>query len=77
MINNAMQQFTEYAVNEQGVYAFNLKDYISGKGYYMPQDVAAIINLYDYGVHNSSSQAINPFSFGFMMVNGRICTKSI
>lgn len=69
-INDALEEFTEYAVNEQSVFAFNLKDYIPNKGYYMPPDVCSVINLYDYGVHNSSSQAINPFSFGFMMVNG-------
>ena len=69
-INDSLQEFTQYAYQDPAVFAFNLNDYIAGKGYKMPNNILAVTNLYDYGVHNSSSNAINPFSFGFMMVNG-------
>jgi len=35
----------------------------------MPGNVQAISNLYDYGVHGSSSTGINPFNFNFMLSN--------
>lgn len=69
-INDALEEYTEYASQDQKFFAINLRDYIGGKGYYMPGDVAAITNVWDYGVHNSTSNGINPFSFSFMMVNG-------
>lgn len=76
-INDALQEFTEYCVQDQKCYALNLKDYIADKGYIMPSDVQSIVNLYDYGVHGSTTNGINPFAFNYMMVNGRICTQSI
>jgi hypothetical protein len=76
-INDAVEEYTEYASNEKKFFAINLKDYIAGKGYYMPREVRAITNIYDYGVHGSTSTAINPFSFNFMLSNGRFCTFSI
>ena len=54
-INDAVEEYTEYAANEKGFYAVNLKDYISGKGVYLPSIVQSVTNLYDYGVHGSSS----------------------
>jgi hypothetical protein len=69
-INDAVEEYTEYAAQEQKYYALNLRDYVCGKGYYLPGEVQAVTNLYDYGVHGTSSNGINPFSFNFMMVNG-------
>ena len=69
-IQDSLQQWGQYAYQETQVFGFNLRDYVSGQGYKFPNNVVAIKNLYDYGDHNSSSNAINPFSFGFMMVNG-------
>ena len=69
-INDALEEFTEYAAQDQQCYAINLKDYIMDKGYIMPSNVQAIVQLYDYGVHGSSVNGINPFSFNYMMVNG-------
>ena len=69
-INDALEQFTEYAAQDQQCYAINLKDYIMDKGYIMPSNVQAIVQLYDYGVHGSSTNGINPFAFNYMMVNG-------
>lgn len=42
----------------------------------MPGNVQSITNLYDYGVHGSSTTGINPFNFNFMLSNGRVCTLS-
>jgi hypothetical protein len=49
-INDALEEFSEYAAQDKRFYALNLKDYISGKGYIMPADVAAVIELWDQGV---------------------------
>lgn len=54
-INDAVEEYTEYAANEKKYFALNLKDYIGGKGYYMPGNVKSITNLYDYGVHGNTS----------------------
>lgn len=69
-INDALEEFTEYVIQDQRCYAINLKDYIMDKGYIMPKDVLSIVNLYDYGVHGSTTNGINPFAFNYMMVNG-------
>lgn len=69
-INDAMEEFTEYAAQDKRYYALNLKDYISGKGYIMPNDVASITNLYDQGVNGNTQGGINPFSLQYMAMNG-------
>ena len=76
-INDAVEEYTEYAAQDQKYFALNVKDYIGGKGYYMPGEVQAVTNLYDYGVHGTTSTGINPFSFNFMMVNRWIRAESI
>jgi hypothetical protein len=50
-----VEEYTEYAANEKKFFAINLKDYIQGKGYYMPGEVKSITNVYDYGVHGNTS----------------------
>lgn len=69
-INDAVEEYTEYAATEKQYFAINLKDYIGGKGYYMPSNVQSVTNLYDYGVHGSTTTGINPFNFNFMLSNG-------
>lgn len=65
-----MEEWGEYAVNEQEFLAVNLRDYEADKGIVLPSDVLAVTNLYDYGVHSNMANGINPFSFNFMMTNG-------
>lgn len=50
--------------------ALNLKDYIPGKGYIMPNNVAAVTELYDQGVQGNTQGGINPFSLNYMAMNG-------
>ncbi len=69
-INESVEEWGEYAINEQDFLAINLRDYEAGKGIILPSNVLSVINLYDYGVHNGISNGINPFSFNYMMVNG-------
>ena len=69
-INEAVEEYGEYAFNEQDFLAINLRDYEADKGIILPNDVMAVTNLYDYGVHSNMANGINPFSFNFMMVNG-------
>lgn len=61
-----MEEFTEYASQETEYLALNLKDYVSGKGYVMPSNVAAITELYDQCVSASSGGGLNPFSISYM-----------
>jgi hypothetical protein len=69
-INDAVEEYTEYAANEKKFFALNLKDYIrTAKVIICLGNVQAISNLYDYGVHGSSSTGINPFNFNFMLSN--------
>lgn len=35
----------------------------------MPNNVAAVTELYDQGVQGNSTQSINPFSLNFMAMN--------
>ena len=49
-INDALEEFSEYATQDKRFFALNLKDYISGKGYIMPPDVVSIVELWDQGV---------------------------
>jgi hypothetical protein len=76
-INDAVEEYTEYAANEKKYFALNLKDYIrTAKDILCLGNVQSITNLYDYGVHGSSTTGINPFNFNFMLSNGRFCTIS-
>ena len=69
-IDQACEEFTEYASQDTEYLAVNLKDYISGKGYMMPSNVAAITELYDQGVNGNTQGGINPFSLNYMAMNG-------
>lgn len=71
-INDAVEEFTEYAAQDQRYFGLNIKDYISSTGYYLPPDVQAVSNLYDYGINGctNSGSNINPFSYNYMMING-------
>ena len=69
-INDALEEFTEYAAQDERFFALNLKDYISGKGYIMPSEVVAIKELYDQGVQGNTQGGINPFSLNYMAMNG-------
>lgn len=65
-INQAVEEFTEYASQDTEYLALNLKDYVSEKGYVMPSNVAAITELYDQGISSSAGGGINPFSISYM-----------
>ena len=69
-INDALTEFTEYAAQDKRFFAINLKDYISGKGYFMPTEVAAVTELWDQGVQGNTANGINPFSLNYMAMNG-------
>ena len=69
-INDALEEFTEYAAQDKRFFALNLKDYIADKGYIMPNDVVSITNLYDQGVNGNTQGGINPFSLQYMAMNG-------
>lgn len=69
-INDALEEYTEYAAQDKKFFALNLKDYIPGKGYMMPNEVMSITNLYDQGVNGNTQGGINPFSLQYMAMNG-------
>jgi hypothetical protein len=69
-INDALEEFTEYAAQDKKYFALNLKDYIPGKGYIMPSEVVSVTELWDQGVNGNTQGGINPFSLNYMAMNG-------